>query len=161
MLDVSRKAPARRTGGRLFSCASQRGFRPSRETGSTAPSCATTSTARSRYLRDKATTEPEIKVLKRELGFFRKHGRRLREPQGQRLRAPASPANKVLVNQRMKRARWSMRSECPHHRWSDRLAWGLEPRTKRRTPLDGENPAVKTGSLTKIEPHPHGYDLGQ
>ena len=36
---------------------------------------ATTSTAstRSRYLRDKATTEPELKVLRRELGFFRKH----------------------------------------------------------------------------------------
>ena len=146
----------RRTGGRLFSCASQRGFRPSRPTGakSTVPSCATTSTAstRSRYLRDKATTKPE--VLRRELGFFRKHGHRMREPQGQRLRAPASSANKVLVNQRMKRTRWSMRSECPHPRWSDRSAWRLEPRTKRRTPLDGENPAVKTGSLAKIEPHP-------
>ena len=83
----------------------------------------------------------------------------LREPQGQRLRAPASSANKVLVNQRMKRARWSMRSECPHHRWSDRPAWRLEPRTKRRTPLDGENPAVKTGSLAKIDPHPRALHL--
>ena len=32
----------------------------------------------------------------------------LREPQSQRLRTPASSANKVLVNQRMKRARWSI-----------------------------------------------------
>ena len=127
----------------------QRGFRPSRATGSTAPSCATTSAARSaiRYLRDKATTEPE--VLRRELGFFRKRRHRLRKPQGQRLHAPASSANKVLVNQRMKRARWSMRSECPHHRWSDHLAWRLEPRTKRRMPLDGENQAVKTGVWQK------------
>ena len=70
------------------------------------PRRATTSAARSRYLRDKATTEPE--VLRRELGFFRKHRCRLRKPQGQRLRAPASSANKVLVNQRMKRARWSI-----------------------------------------------------
>ena len=133
----------------------QRGFRPSRATGSIAPSCAATSAARSaiRYLRDKATTEPE--VLRRELGFFRKHGRRLRKPQGQRLHAPVlEAANKVLVNQRMKRARWSMRSKCPHHRWSDRLAWRLEPRTKRRMPLDGENQAVKTGSLAKIDPYP-------
>ena len=38
--------------------------------------------------------------------FFRRHRRRLREPQGQGLRA--SSANKVLVNQRMKRARWSV-----------------------------------------------------
>ena len=78
------------------------------------PRRATTSAAstRSRYLRDKATTEPE--VLRRELGFFRKHRRRLRKPQGQRLRTPVSSANKVLVNQRMKRARRSMRSECPH-----------------------------------------------
>ena len=48
-----------------------------------------------RYLRDKATTEPE--VLRRELGFFRKHRRRLRKPQGQRLRTPVSSANKVLA----------------------------------------------------------------
>ena len=68
--------------------------------------------------------------------------------------AAASSASKIPVNQRMKRARWSMRPECPHHRWSDRLAWRLGPRTKRRMPLDGENPAVKTGSLAKIDPHP-------
>ena len=37
-----------------------------------------TSTARSRYLRDKAMTEPELKVLGRELGFFRKHRHRMR-----------------------------------------------------------------------------------
>ena len=50
------------------------------------PRRATTPAARSaiRYLRDKATTEPE--VLRRELGFFRKHRHRLRKPQGQRLR---------------------------------------------------------------------------
>ena len=134
----------------------QRGFRPSRATGtkSTALSCAATSAARSRYLRDKATTEPELKVLRRELGFFRKRRRRLREPQGQRLRAPALSVNKVLVNQRMKRTRWSMRSECPHHRWSDRLAWRQVQRTKRRTSLDGENSAVKTGSVAKIDPQP-------
>ena len=52
--------------------------------------------------------------------------------------AAASSANKVLVNQRMKRARWSMRSKCPRHRWSDRPEWRLEPRTKRRMPPDGE-----------------------
>ena len=40
--------------------------------------------------------------------FFRRHRRRLREPQGQGLHAPASSANKVLFNQRMKRARWSV-----------------------------------------------------
>ena len=45
---------------------------------------------------------------------------------------------------------------------SDRFeqAWRLGPRTKIRcrTPsrLDGESPAVKTGSLAKIDPHPHG-----
>ena len=63
------------------------------------PRRATTSAAstRSRYLRDKATTEPELKVLRRELGFFRKHRRRLRKPQGQRLRTPVSSANKVLA----------------------------------------------------------------
>ena len=43
---------------------------------------------------------------------------------------------------------------------SDRfeLAWRLEPRTKIRCRmplrLDGENQAVKTGSLAKIDPHP-------
>ena len=80
------------TNGRLtFSCmrASQRGFRPSRATGtkSTMLFCATTSTASTklsgRYLRDKATTEPELNVL--GAGFFRKHRHRMRyhEPQGQ------------------------------------------------------------------------------
>ena len=68
--------------------------------------------------------------------------------------AAASSANKVLVNQRMKRVRWSMRSKCPRHRWSDRPEWRLEPRTKRRMPPDGENPEVKTGSLAKMDPHP-------
>ena len=46
------------------------------------PRRATTSAASTRsfgrYLRDKATTEPELKVLRRELGFFRKHRRRMR-----------------------------------------------------------------------------------
>ena len=58
-------------------------------------------------------------------------------------------ANKVLVNQRMKRAgmRWSieggqnvltLRALIRSDRFE--LAWRLEPRTKRRTPspLDGE-----------------------
>ena len=62
-----------------------------------------------RYLRDKATTEPE--VLRRELGFFRKHRHRMRYAS---LKANGcgsgvvEAANKVLVNQRMKRARWSI-----------------------------------------------------
>ena len=44
------------------------------------PRRATTAAAstRSRYLRDKATTEPELKVLRRELRFFRKNRRRMR-----------------------------------------------------------------------------------
>ena len=140
----------RRTGGRLFSCVrtSQRGFRPSRLTGtkSTVPSCATTSTAstRSRYLRDKATTEPE--VLRREPGFFRKHGRRMREPQGQRLRAPASSANKVLVNQRMKRVRWSIEGGVLTlvGRTVRHGDWGRERSAGCRLTVKS---AVKTGSL--------------
>ena len=81
------------------------------------PRRATMSTASTRsaicHLRDKATTEPELKVLRRELGFFRKHRRRMRYAN---LKANGcgsgvvEAANKVLVNQRMKRAgmRWSV-----------------------------------------------------
>ena len=113
------------------------------------PRRATTSAARSRYLRDKATTEPE--VLRRELGFFRKHRCRLRKPQGQRLRAPASSANKVLVNQRMKRARWSIEGGVLTivGRTVRHGDWGRERSAGRRL-----TPAVKTGSLAKIDPHP-------
>ena len=46
-----------------------------------------------------------------------------------------------------------VRMSSPSERWSDRPAWRLEPRTKRRTPLDGESPAVKTGSLARMDPH--------
>ena len=85
-LDVSREA--RRTGNRLLSRlrTSRRSCRPSRPTGTTAPPCVTPASTRSaiRYLRDKATTKTA--VLERELRFFRKHRRRLREPQGQGLR---------------------------------------------------------------------------
>ena len=68
-----------------------------------------------RYLRDKATTKTAIAVLERELRFFRKHRRRMRYAS---LKARdytigsgvVEAANKVLVNQRMKRAgmRWSV-----------------------------------------------------
>ena len=59
-----------------------------------------------RYLRDKATTKTAVAVLEREVLPQAPHA--LREPQDQGLHAPASSANKVLVNQRMKRARWSV-----------------------------------------------------
>ena len=159
-LDVSRKAPARRTSGRLFSCHLSEVSDRREQLVRKIPRRATTSAARSaiRYLRDKATTEPE--VLRRELRFFRKHRRRMRyanlKANGCALRR-RPPTRSWSTSAR---ARWSMRSECPHHRWSDRPAWRLEPRTKRRTPLDGENPAVKTGSLAKIDPHPTGWFAG-
>ena len=68
----------------------------------------------------------------------------LREPQG--LHAPASSANKVLVNQRMKRARWSMRSECPHPQSVGRTVrhgdWSRERSAGRRL-------TVKSGSKNR------------
>ena len=127
----------------------QRGFRPSRATGtkSTAPSCAITSATRSaiRYLRDKATTEPE--VFRRELGFSANAGAAYASLKANGCTLRRRPPTRFWSTSA--RARWSMRSKCPHHRWSDRLAWRLEPRTKRRTPLDGENQAVKTGVWQK------------
>ena len=61
-----------------------------------------------RYLRDKATTKTATAVLEREVLPQAQAPYALREPQDQGLHAPASSANKVLVNQRMKRARWSV-----------------------------------------------------
>ena len=61
------------------------------------------------YLRDQATTKTATAVLEREILPQAPHA--LREPQDQGLQgphAPASSANKVLVNQRMKRARRSV-----------------------------------------------------
>ena len=43
------------------------------------------------YLRDKATTKTATAVLERELRFFRRHRRRLREPRGQGLRLRRRP----------------------------------------------------------------------
>ena len=69
-----------------------------------------------RYLRDKATTKTAAAVLERELGFFRRHRRRMRyaslNAKGCVIGSSVvEAADKVLVNQRMKRVRWSMRSE--------------------------------------------------
>ena len=68
-----------------------------------------------RYLRDKATTKTALKVLDRELRFFRKNRRRMRyanlKAKGYAIGSGVvEAANKVLVNQRMKRAgmRWSI-----------------------------------------------------
>ena len=66
-----------------------------------------------RYLHDKATTKSALEDLKRELNFFRKHRRRMRYAslQGYAIGSGVvEAANKVLVNQRMKRAgmRWSI-----------------------------------------------------
>ena len=67
------------------------------------------------HLRDKATTAAALKVLERELKFFRKHRRRMRyaslTARGYTIGSGVvEAANKVLVNQRMKRAgmRWSI-----------------------------------------------------
>ena len=76
----------------------QRGFRPSRATGSTAP-------------RDDVGGKVALSPRQGDDGTGGSQARTrvfpqaqaphaLREPQGQRLRAPASSANKVLVNQR-------------------------------------------------------------
>ena len=68
-----------------------------------------------RHLRDKATTTAALKDLERELKFFRKHKRRMRyaslNAKGYAIGSGVvEAANKVLVNQRMKRAgmRWSI-----------------------------------------------------
>ena len=68
-----------------------------------------------RYLLDKATTKTAVTVLGRELRFFRKHRRRMRyaslKAKGYTIGSGVvEAANKVLVNQRMKRAgmRWSI-----------------------------------------------------
>ena len=60
-----------------------------------------------RYLRDRAATKTATAVLERELGFFRRHRHRTRYA-SLKAKAPASSANKVLVNQCMKRAHWSV-----------------------------------------------------
>ena len=69
-----------------------------------------------RYLQ--ATTETALKVLGRELRFFRKHKRRMRyaslKASGYTIGSGVvEAANKVLVNQRMKRAgmRWSVEGD--------------------------------------------------
>ncbi len=81
-----------------------------------------------RHLRDKATTTTALKDLERELKFFRKHKRRMRyaslNARGYAIGSGVvEAANKVLVNQRMKRAgmRWSMRSERPHFQSIDKI----------------------------------------
>ena len=111
-LDVSREAPARRAGSRLLSClrTSRRSCRPSRPTGTTAPPCAphgvdkVGDTLSPRQGDDEnGGSSARARVLPQAQA---PHA--LREPQGQGLHAPASSANKVLVNQRMKRARWSV-----------------------------------------------------
>ncbi len=68
-----------------------------------------------RHLRDKATTATALKDLERELRFFQKHRRRMRyaalNAMGYTIGSGVvEAANKVLVNQRMKRAgmRWSI-----------------------------------------------------
>ena len=68
-----------------------------------------------RHLRDKATTATALKDLERELRFFRKHRSRMRyanlNVMGYTIGSGVvEAANKVLVNQRMKRAgmRWSI-----------------------------------------------------
>ena len=70
---------------------------------------------RARHLRDKATTATALKDLERELRFFRKHRSRMRyanlNVMGYTIGSGVvEAANKVLVNQRMKRAgmRWSI-----------------------------------------------------
>ena len=65
------------------------------------------------YLRDRATTKTAIAVLERELRFFRRHRCRMRYASlkvgGYTIGSGVvEAANKVLVNQRMKRARWSV-----------------------------------------------------
>ena len=67
-----------------------------------------------RHLRDKAATQTAVKVLEREIRFFRKHRHRMRyaslKAKGYVIGSGVvEAANKVLVNQRMKRAgmRWS------------------------------------------------------
>ena len=133
--------------GRLtFSCmrASQRGFRPSRATGtkSTMLFCATTSTASTklsgRYLRDKATTEPELNVLAR--GVFPQAQASNALPRASRpvAVAQASSANKILVNQRMKRVgmRWSGRLERPYPQSVDKVG---PPRTSMVTRAANED----------------------
>ena len=79
----------------------RRGFRSSRATGTknTAPSCATTPTARPRYLRDKVT--PALKVPEREV-FPQAQAPPTRASRPKAM-GQALFANKVLVNQRMKR----------------------------------------------------------
>ena len=68
-----------------------------------------------RHLRDKAATQTAVKVLEREIRFFRKHRHRMRyaslKAKGYVIGSGVvEAANKVLVNQRMKRAgmRWSI-----------------------------------------------------
>ena len=80
-LDVSRKAPARRAGGRLLSRlrTSRRSCRPSATDWYDRAARRTASTRSAiRYLRDKATTKTATAVLERELRFFRRHRRRMR-----------------------------------------------------------------------------------
>ena len=105
-LDVSRQAPARRTGGRFF-------LRISARSPLVAGDCHEKYRAVLRddvdgkvgALRDKATTETALKVFEREL--FRKRRRALREPQGLVAARSGVVPNEAMVDQRMKRARWS------------------------------------------------------
>ena len=88
------------------------------------------------YLRDKATTKTATAVLEREVLPQAQAPHALREPQDQGLHAPASSANKVLVNQRMKRAgmRWSVdggQNVLTFRALSGRAAW--RPKRTART----------------------------
>ena len=109
-LDVSREAPARRAGGRFLSCTSRRSCRACGGGRLVRPRHFARRTASTRWairhLRDKATTKTATAVLEREvLPQAQVPPARASRPG---TTAPASSANKVLVNQRMKRARWSV-----------------------------------------------------
>ena len=124
--DVSREA--RRAGSRFLSRlrTSRRSCQPSRSTGTTAPPCATRSVDKIGTI---SATRRRRKRRFSSARFFRRHRRRLREPQGQGLHAPASSTNKVLVNQRMKRARWSVdggQNVLTFKALSGRAAWRPE-----------------------------------
>ena len=145
---------------------SQRRRRPSQPIGttSTVPSCATMPTVSTRsairHLRDKATTATALKDLERELRFFQKHRRRMRyaalNAMGYTIGSGVvEAANKVLVNQRMKRARWSMRSERPHLQGIDKVRpirhgkqWSEQAsRTTIRRPSQPDNGKLDFGNM--------------